>query len=143
MIKWFAPILSFTTEEIYKLINKEIKSVHLESFIEVPKKFENIELNKKWIKLKKIRDVCNISIEAKRATKDIGSSLEANLTIKLNEELFKITKNIDFSELCITSSAKIEKSDEGEIDIKTEKAKGDKCPVCWKIKEDGCDRHSA
>ena len=109
----------------------------------MPKKFENIELSKKWTELKKIRDVCNISIEAKRATKDIGSSLEANLTIKLNEQLFKITKNIDFSELCITSSAKIEKNNENKIDIKTEKAKGKKCPVCWKIKEDGCDRHPA
>jgi len=143
LIKWFAPILSFTTEEIYKLINEKMKSVHLEKFIEIPKKFENIELSKKWIELKKIRDACNISIEAKRAKKDIGSSLEANLTIKLNEELFKITKNIDFSELCITSAVKIEKNNENKIDIKTEKAKGKKCPVCWKIKEDGCDRHPA
>ena len=44
-----------------------------------PKSFENIKLNKKWIELKKIRDICNISIEEKRASKEIGSSLEANL----------------------------------------------------------------
>ena len=143
LIKWFAPILSFTSEEIYKLINKEKKSIHLEEFIKIPKKFENKELSKKWIELKKIRDVCNISIEAKRATKEIGSSLEAKLIIKLNERLLKFTENIDLSELCITSSAIIEKDDKNEMDIKTEKAKGTKCPVCWKIKEDGCDRHPA
>ncbi len=59
--------------------------------------------------MKKIRDVCNISIEAKRASKEIGSSLEANLIINLNEKLFKISENVDFAELCITSSAEIKK----------------------------------
>ena len=80
LIKWFAPILSFTTEEIFTLINKNEKSIHLEKFIEFPKSFENKKLNEKWIELKKIRDICNISIEAKRATKEIGSSLEAKST---------------------------------------------------------------
>ena len=39
LIKWFAPILSFTTEEIFTLINKNKKSIHLEKFIEFPKSF--------------------------------------------------------------------------------------------------------
>ena len=34
LLKWFAPILSFTTEEIYRLIIKNKKSIHLENFIE-------------------------------------------------------------------------------------------------------------
>ena len=55
--------------------------------MEFPKSFENEQLNKKWIELKKIRDICNISIEEKRASKEIGSSLEANLTINLNKNL--------------------------------------------------------
>ena len=38
LLKWFAPILSFTTEEIFKLINKDKdESIHLEKFAEVPK----------------------------------------------------------------------------------------------------------
>ena len=39
-----------------------------------PEKFKNIELNNKWIQLLKIRDICNLSIEEKRASKEIGSS---------------------------------------------------------------------
>ena len=109
LIKWFAPILSFTTEEIFTLTNKEKKSIHLEEFIEFPKSFENQNLNKKWVELKKIRDICNISIEEKRASLSIGSSLEANLTINLNEKIFDITKNIDFAELCITLMQKLKK----------------------------------
>ena len=57
-----------------------------------PKSFENEKLNEKWIELKKIRDICNISIEAKRASKEIGSSLEANLTINLNKNYLNFRK---------------------------------------------------
>ena len=32
----------------------------------------NLELNSKWIELIKIRDICNMSIEEKRASKEIG-----------------------------------------------------------------------
>ena len=143
LIKWFAPILSFTTEEIFTLINKDKKSIHLERFIELPKFFENKELDKKWIELKKIRDICNISIEAKRASKDIGSSLEANLTISLNKKLAKMIKDTDFSELCITSEAKILETDTDKVSAMTTKAEGVKCPVCWKINKNGCKRHPA
>ena len=142
LMKYFAPILSFTTEEIFTLINKNKKSIHLEKFIEIPESFGNEKLNNKWKELKKIRDICNISIEAKRVSKEIGSSLEANLTINLNEKLFKVFKNVDFAELCITSGAKIEKNNSIEIDAITKKAEGIKCPVCWKINKKECERHS-
>tara|TARA_B110000881_G_scaffold101629_1_gene89240 strand:- start:107 stop:397 length:291 start_codon:yes stop_codon:yes gene_type:complete len=91
--------------------------------------------------IKKIRDICNISIEAKRSNKEIGSSLEANLTISLNKKLFKITENINFSELCITSDAKIESIESDEVVALTTKAEGEKCSVCWKINKNGCERH--
>ena len=142
LLKWFAPILSFTTEEIFKLISQNKKSIHLERFIEFPKFFENQKLNEKWIELKKIREICNISIEAKRSSKEIGSSLEANLIISLNKKLFETTQDTDFSELCITSKAKIKKHGLDETNVITEKAKGNKCPICWKINESTCERHS-
>jgi isoleucyl-tRNA synthetase len=142
LIKWFAPILSFTTEEIFTLINKNKKSIHLEKFNEFPKSFENEKLNKKWIELKKIRDICNISIEAKRASKEIGSSLEANLIISLNKNQFEFVEGVDFSELCITSAAKVERNDVEEIKVITLKAEGSKCHVCWKINKAKCERHA-
>tara|TARA_Y100000816_G_scaffold124252_1_gene87359 strand:- start:424 stop:2898 length:2475 start_codon:yes stop_codon:yes gene_type:complete len=141
LLKWFAPILSFTTEEIYQLISKKKRSIHLESFMNFPEKFKNIELNNKWIQLLKIRDICNLSIEEKRASKEIGSSLEAEITLKLNKEKIKITEGIDFAEFCITSSANIQINDSEEIIIETSKAKGNKCPVCWKISDKPCLRH--
>ncbi len=141
LLKWFAPILSFTTEEIFTLIDKNKKSIHLEKFIEIPKSYLDKKLEEKWMQLKKIRDICNISLEAKRASKEIGSSLEANLTINLNKKIIELTKNIDFSELCITSGTKIQKSNSDEITAEAIKAEGQKCPVCWKINKDECERH--
>jgi isoleucyl-tRNA synthetase len=141
LLKWFAPIISFTTEEIYQLISKKKKSIHLENFLNFPKKFENLELNKKWIELIKIRNICNLSIEEKRAKKEIGSSLEVTLKVKLNEKDIKVTENIDLSELCITSFAEIINGNSENIVVETIKAEGEKCPVCWKISKEPCKRH--
>ena len=141
LLKWFAPILSFTTEEIYQLVSKQKKSIHLEKFLNFPKKFENLELNEKWIKLLKIRDICNLSIEEKRASKEIGSSLEASLILKLNKEDNELIKGVDLSELCITSSVEVLNIEKEDTTVETSKAKGNKCPVCWKISEKPCIRH--
>ncbi len=140
LLKWFAPILSFTTEEIYRLIFKDSKSVHLEKFLNFPNNFENEKLYQKWLELIKIRNICNISIEEKRANKEIGSSLEADLNIHLNKKLEEITKNIDFSELCITSKAEISFKENSETSAQTTKANGTKCTLCWKISENACYR---
>ena len=142
LLKWFAPILSFTTEEIYQLVSKKNKSIHLEKFLIYPKNFENDKIAKKWFELIKIRDICNISIEEKRASKEIGSSLEAELKIKLNSKYKEIIKNIDLSELCITSKTDINFDDKSDVSVETKKALGDKCPVCWKISVEPCERHS-
>ena len=146
LLKWFAPVLSFTTEEIYSLLKIDTKgSIHLEEFPDIPEKWNNRNLSEKWKELIKIRDKCNISIENKRASKEIGSSLEANLRIYLNEKLNLLSKEVDFSELCITSGAKIEKINENnteEIIVEAIKAEGKKCPVCWKINVEPCERHS-
>ena len=145
LMNWFAPVLSFTTEEIYTLLKIDSKgSIHLEKFPVIPAKWNNKDLHDKWDELIKIREECNSSIELKRASKEIGSSLGANLTIYLNEKLIKLSKGTNFSELCITSGAKIEKineNDSEEIVVKTAKAEGQKCPVCWKINVKPCERH--
>ena len=142
LLRWFAPILSFTTEEIYQLVSKKNKSIHLEKFQNFPKKFKNEELEKKWTELIKIRNICNISIEEKRASKEIGSSLEALINIQLNNSYKKIVGNIDLSELCITSKAEIIYNNNEDIVVNTKKALGEKCPVCWKISPEPCIRHS-
>ena len=142
LIRWFAPILSFTTDEIFKIIFKDKKSIHLEQFKKVPEHIYDQNLEEKWQKLKNIREVCNSSIEEKRASKLIGSSLEAQLKIELDEKNYVNFKDTDFAELCITSSAEIFKSTDNELRVETMKAKGNKCPLCWKLKSKKCDRQN-
>ena len=85
----------------------------------------------------------NASIEIKRAEKEIGSSLEAAVTIKVENTYYELLKNYDLSEICITSKADtiLDKNSNEDISVETFKAKGTKCNVCWKIFQEKCDRH--
>ena len=60
----------------------------------------------------------------------------------LNSKLYKLTQEIDFAELCITSKSSVKENNKDEVIVETKKAKGNKCPICWKIKMEACERHS-
>ena len=89
-------------------------------------------------------------MEIKRAEKNIGSSLEADIQVYLNEEYLKIAKDFDLSENFITSKAEAKKMvndnnlfrlDEIEnIKVLVKKAEGEKCNRCWKIFPHPCER---
>ena len=144
LLKWFAPILSFTTEEIYNLISKaQNSSIHLKQFPLIPDTWKNSDLKKKWDTILGIREKANSSIEIQRAKKSIGSSLEASIIIGIDKKTYEIVKHYDFAEICITSKAelKINNKNEKNFQVQAIKAKGKKCPVCWKIFENSCERH--
>ena len=153
LLKWFAPILSFTTEEIFQIINQnKNSSIHLENFPNIPSKWENKKLFQKWNMLKILKNVANAAIEVKRSSKEIGSSLEADIEIYLGEEYIKIIDGVDLSEYFITSKAEVKsmindsklfKLDNVEnVKIFVKKAKGKKCTRCWKILENPCEREN-
>ena len=77
-----------------------------------------------------------------RSEKILGSSLEADILIQLSKKDFDLVNNVDFSEICITSSAKLEQINNDEIKIATSKAVGSKCSLCWKIKKEKCLRQN-
>jgi len=58
------------------------------------------------------------------------------------KKLINKLEGIDFSELCITSSAVVKKTELDEVTVITNKAEGEKCPICWKINKNGCEKHS-
>ena len=68
--------------------------------------------------------------------------MEAALIIKLDEKKLKIVDGIDLSELCITSAVEVQKNSTEDIYVKTNKAEGNKCPICWKISKETCKRHN-
>ena len=153
LLKWYAPILSFTTEEIFQILNqKKDTSIHLQDFPDIPSKWENKKLFEKWNELKIIRNVTNAAIEVKRSNKDIGSSLEADVQIYLDEAYLKLVKGVDLPEYFITSRVeaktiidndklfKLEGVD--NIKVLVRKAKGEKCSRCWKILQTPCERNN-
>ncbi len=141
LLKWFAPVLVFTTDEIYSLVSSDKKNIHEYKFPEISKEFYNLTLNEKWEQLFKIKEKANIAIEEKRATKEIGSSLEADIEITASKKNFELLKDLDLAEYFITSKAeKFLSKDSEEISIKVKKAEGKKCPRCWKILENKCLR---
>ena len=141
LLKWFAPILVFTTDEIYNLVSDKDESVHEHLFVDIPKNWENNQLNDKWEKLFKIKQEANIAIEEKRSNKEIGSSLEAEITITTNSINSELFKNLDLAEYFITSKAnQIDSEDQKELKISVRKTTGNKCPRCWKVLEKKCIR---
>ena len=147
LLKWYAPVLSFTTEEIIELAEKNKKtSIHEETFPEIPDSWKNEALYKKWEKLLVIRQRVNVAIEEKRSNKVIGSSLEADVEISLSKSDFDLLKEIDSEELFITSrvTQNIFKEKENGLTVAVKKASGMKCIRCWKIvaqvKENKCLR---
>ena len=151
LLKWFSPILAFTSEEAYQVIkNKNYKSIHLQDFPAIPLIWNNSEIKNKWISIKKVKQVVNAAIEEIRNKKIIGSSLEANVIVYLKDEYLDFIKEEDLSEIFICSEAKAEpfinqndlfslKDIEG-VAVKILKAKGQKCSRCWKILEKPCSR---
>ena len=140
LLKWFAPILVFTTEEIYSLINDKNESIHENDFVKIPANWKNDKLNYKMSELFKIKQLANIAIEEKRISKEIGSSLEAELNLRTNGEKSELLSNLDLAEYFIVSKAEKTLSDKGEIEISVNKANGKKCERCWKILENKCSR---
>ncbi|MDC2987015.1 isoleucine--tRNA ligase [Candidatus Pelagibacter bacterium] len=143
LLKWFAPILVFTTEEIYSLLNKSNgESIHENQFVKIPSHWENDKLNEKWTDLFKIKQEANIAIEEKRANKEIGSSLEAEIKLTLKKEKFELLDKLDLADYFIVSKAEKKLSNSDEIKIEVKKAQGKKCERCWKILEKKCQRES-
>ena len=109
--------------------------------------WQNDQLFKRWSKLNYVRQVCNAAIEVKRSNKELGSSLEADLEIYLDDQYLKLAKEINLSEYCITSRAIAKPLDDKKenisgVKVLVKKAEGKKCPRCWKITNNKCDKNT-
>jgi isoleucyl-tRNA synthetase len=137
-----APVLSFTAEEVWKFISdKPAESVFLAGFPRPRGEFRDSALEKKWERLRAIRDDVNKALEIKRRDKFIGNSLEAKLMLYVYEEDFELLNgHFDFlNALFIVSQVEISKDGEGEyksgtiegLSVEVLRADGEKCQRCW------------
>jgi isoleucyl-tRNA synthetase len=144
-VTWLAPMLCFTAEETWmSRYGNDAKSVHLETFPEVPANWRDDKLAEKWRKVRTVRRAVTGALELERAGKRIGSSLEAHPIVHVsNAELYEAVLDVDLAEICITSAATLV-NDEGPADafrqpdvagvaVVPNLAEGTKCARSWKI----------
>ncbi len=142
---WFAPILCFTMEEVWRSRHGEAdNSVHLRIFPEIPSEWRDDALAARWAAMRKVRRVVTGALEVERREGRIGSSLEAAPVIHvLDADLAKAIEGLDMAELAITSSASVTDGEGPETAFRLEDvsgvaveprlAEGRKCRRSWKI----------
>src|SRR5260370_22946916 len=75
ILKWLAPVLSFTCDEAWAMYKPASKpSVHLALFPNGFGEFRDERLAAKWETIRNVRRVVTGALELERAAKNIGSS---------------------------------------------------------------------
>ena len=155
LTRLLAPILSFTAEEIWqemKNMDPDLpKSVFLSSWPEVNSSEINAQLDEKWDRVLTMRGAISRALESARTTGVIGHSLEARVEAQISKE-YEHSQFTDeeWSMFAIVSDFKwVEKpsdlaimwqDEETGLTIAVDKAKGEKCPRCWKYSEEVDER---
>jgi isoleucyl-tRNA synthetase len=78
LVRWLAPVLVFTTEEVWGTRFPDEASVHLLEWPEIPQVDAD---DAKWTRLRALRASVTEAIEPLRRDKVVGSSLEAEVTL--------------------------------------------------------------
>jgi isoleucyl-tRNA synthetase len=145
ILKWLAPILSFTCDEAFAMYwPGDCPSVHLLTFPFNLGEFGDDTLAAKWDTIRNVRRVVTGALELERAAKNIGSSLEASPVIYVaDRKLLATLFDVDLAEICITSNYEVREGEAPagafrldnvpDVAVVVEKAQGTKCARSWKI----------
>ena len=137
-VRLFAPILSFTAEEVFdNMPYEDAESVHLTDF-PVKNLIDDAALEAKWDKLLEVRDDVNKALEESRNEKVIGKSLEAAVEVYSNDaEVVELLNSVaNLNQFFIVSKVAVKENDGVTYDlatVKVTKAEGHRCERCWNI----------
>ncbi|HEY2619650.1 MAG TPA: isoleucine--tRNA ligase [Acetobacteraceae bacterium] len=129
---WLAPVLCFTAEEAWCARFGEQDSVHLQLFPEVPAEWRDDALAARWETIRAIRRRITVPIEEARRANTLGSSLQASVTLPLNDEHTSLLNQDQWAEIAIVSEVRVV-SDAGEPVATITPASGSKCARCWRV----------
>jgi isoleucyl-tRNA synthetase len=145
MTTLMAPILSFTAEEIWRVLAMQIpgglggKSVHLASFPEADPAWMDRELDTRWERLLACRSQVQGVLEASRREKVIGSSLEASVQIEADAETHQFLKPYeqDLATIFIVSQVALKQGTSGQtgLQVSVQKSQAAKCERCWNYRD--------
>jgi isoleucyl-tRNA synthetase len=153
LVRYAAPVLVFTSEEVWGTRYPEAGSVHLLEWPTLPSlnrhpgpragvpldegdesgapdQVRGDELKAKWHDIREARRLVNESIEPLRRNKEIRSSLEAEVVLTVREpQAAQWCRSIDMAEVCITASCHIA---DGDDDVTVTRTTHHKCGRCWR-----------
>ena len=142
MLRWMAPFLSFTAEEAWKVFGpKTSPSIFAETYLDA-RAWGDDALLAKWARIAEVRAESNRQIETLRAEGRLGSSLQAEVTIKAGPkrlaELVALGDDLRF--VLITSAARLESAgdtaDPNEFFVHAAVSEAIKCERCWHWRRD-------
>ena len=136
MLRWMAPILSFTAEEAWKVFAPgKGTSIFVETYSEIGSWGDDALLTK-WARLRAVRDLANKEIEAVRTAGQVGSSLQADLTIHADMADLALLGSLgdDLKFVMITSQAALAPGEELSVQVAASTAT--KCDRCWHYRDD-------
>ena len=133
MLRWMAPFMSFTAEEAWKIFGSS-ESIFFETYALLPASDE--ALLAKWQRIREIRDTVNKDIEALRAEGQVGSSLQATLSLKASAADHALLSSLgdDLKFVFITSAITLEEGK--DIDATVSASTATKCERCWHYRDD-------
>ncbi|HYG30096.1 MAG TPA: isoleucine--tRNA ligase [Allosphingosinicella sp.] len=137
LVRWLAPILCFTAEEVWASRYPDRGSVHLLEWPEIDAAWTDEALGDRWNLVRHSRERVTESIEPLRREKVIGSSLEAKILFP-ESELDLIGMDIEaLTEIYIVSELEAVPLNDVEV-ARTDRHK---CGRCWRhmpdVGEDG------
>ena len=142
LVRLLAPLLSFTTEEVWSYYRKPAgspDSVHLALLPEPEELTEGITVLERerlahWDNLMLVRNQVLKALEVAREEKRIGKSLEAKVVLKAGFDLHPLLSQYaaDLPALFIVSQVQLEHGTENGVSIEIQRAEGAKCERCWK-----------
>lgn len=165
LVRWIAPILSFTADEIWQhMPGSRSESVLLETwYLEYPletdyksefslkEKPQRLPSDFNWDALVAVRDEVKKELEKLRVAGAIGSSLDAEVDLWCDDRLFKMLGRLEdeLRFVLISSYARIHPAasrpadavwasafDQGELWLKIIPSTHTKCIRCWHHRED-------
>lgn len=138
LVRMLAPVLAFTSEEIWKYMphtkGDNPLSIQLNSWPKANEEYENPALEEKWDRLHQIRDEVLKALENARNEKVIGSSLEAGVRLKASGADYAfLTENSNILPMIFIVSQVFVEEDAGakNMGIEVLRASGEKCERCW------------
>jgi isoleucyl-tRNA synthetase len=138
LARLIAPILSFTGEEVWAVLNgKDDVSVFEQLWYPLPDSGLDGAAVSAWGDIRAVREQVNKKLEEQRAASAIGSALQAEVEVYAPKETYELLARLgdDLRLVFITSRAKVFLR-EGELEIKVTPSAHAKCERCWHYRED-------